>query len=357
MSKVFKFKSSKKTRGYDIKTLLNKKEEKGKIGIEIEVEGNKFKKTEIPSPWKYVKDGSLRGEDNAEYVLRSPIEFNKVPDAIATLWKMFTDYGSVLDDSNRTSIHVHLNAQHFHLNRLCSFFALYFSIEELLTEWCGEHRVGNLFCLRAKDAPAIVSHLKDFIQKEGNVHTSENLHYGGLNAHSLIKFGSIEIRSLRGVSDPQMILDWVSILERIYNLSDEFKDPRVLCENFSGNGPLEYMQMILGDKTNLIRDSIQWDMQRIKESLYDGIRLAQDLCYCREWSEYKPVILEKDPFNRTPKAVIESINNSTAGATTAALSNYFATTVEQFTPTVFEVDLPEWMDDSESDYVDTDDDF
>src|SRR3546814_8561150 len=34
----------------------------GDIGIEIEVEGNKFQKQTVPSPWKYTKDGSLRGD-------------------------------------------------------------------------------------------------------------------------------------------------------------------------------------------------------------------------------------------------------------------------------------------------------
>jgi len=39
------------------------------------------------------------------------------------------------------------------------------------------------------------------------------------------------------------------------------------------------------------------------DSLYEGIRIAQDLCYCREWSEYRPVVTKLDPFGRTTKRV------------------------------------------------------
>src|SRR5690349_22399742 len=146
------------------------KETKGDIGIEIEVEGNKFPKhayegydavdpERIPKQWDYHRDGSLRGEDNAEYVLKKPLKFSEVPKAINDLWQMFSDYGTVLDVSNRTSVHVHLNVQDFYINRLCSFAAMYLSVEDILTGWCGDHRVGNLFCLRAKDTPAIVTEL------------------------------------------------------------------------------------------------------------------------------------------------------------------------------------------------------
>ena len=289
---------------YDIRTLLRRKPTAGEIGIEIEVEGNKFKKESVPSPWAYHKDNSLRGHDNAEYVLINPIKFTEVKGALDSLWGMFSEYGSVLDESNRTSVHVHLNMQSFHLNRLCSFLALFYAIEELLTEWCGDHRVGNLFCLRAKDAPAVISKIKAFIANDGVSNLNDGLHYSNANAAALVKFGSMEIRSLRGVNDPQTILDWVEVLERLYTLSDDFKDPRTICDEFSGNGPFEFLKMVLGPKYSTVVDAIDFDQQKIMQSLYDGIRLAQDLCYCRDWSLYKPVTVAKDPFGRNGKKKI-----------------------------------------------------
>lgn len=323
MNDIFVKKERKVQPGYNMGIVLNRKTTKGEVGIEIEVEGNKFPKppgmegthvaTKMPglNYWSYVHDGSLRGHDNAEYILTKPIDFNKSSDAIAELYGALATFGSVVDDSNRTSVHVHLNCQEFHLNRLTSFMALWFTFEEVLTAWCGEHRVGNLFCLRAKDAPAIIAQLRRFIKQDGASPLSEHLHYAGLNAHALHKFGSLEVRTLRGCSDPQTVLDWLSILERLYKLSAEFEDPRSICALFSSEGPMAFFENVLGDSTSIVRGAIDFNDDQIRDSMYDGVRLAQDLCYCRDWSEYKAVKLKPDPFSRNLKTVAKKLQLQT----------------------------------------------
>ncbi len=285
--------------GYNIGRLMGVSSVTGDIGLEIEVEGNVFKKQHIPSPWKYVKDGSLRGEDNAEYILRGPIKFEEVPKALNTLWDMFKETGSVLDVSNRTSVHVHLNVQDFYLNRFCAFTAMYFCIEELLTAWAGDHRVGNLFCLRGKDAPAIVSDLRKFFENNQRYEFYDGLHYAGFNPQALNKFGSIEIRTLRGCTDPETILAWVRMLERLYRRSEDFQDdPRRVVDGFSGHGPIAFLQDMMGPEYNTLRNGIPHTNQEVMEVMYDGIRLAQGLCYCRDWSLYRPIDPATDPFGR-----------------------------------------------------------
>lgn len=301
------------TVGLNVANIFGKRLVKGDIGIEIEVEGNKFQKESVPQPWGYHKDGSLRGHDNAEYVLNHPIKFDQVPDAIKTLWDMFHSYGSKLDTSNRTSVHVHLNMQKFHLNRLAAFVAMYFSLEEVLTAWCGDHRVGNLFCLRGKDAPNIVTQIKRFIQLDGNCELKEGLHYAGLNAQALYKFGSLEVRALRGCTEPDVILQWVSILERMYKLSADFADPRDVPVKFSSEGPMAYLEMILGDNTQSVLHGVPMDIHQVRDSLYEGIRLAQDICYCRDWSLYKATEIKEDPFGRSAKKMAQVIAAQAVG--------------------------------------------
>lgn len=106
--------------GYDIKTLLGRMPTAGEVGIEIECEGNKFEKNNanLAPFWEFHQDHSLRGQANAEYVLVKPIKFDQVPEAIDAIWKVMDKYGTVLDVSNRTSVHVHLNCQKFHLNQI-----------------------------------------------------------------------------------------------------------------------------------------------------------------------------------------------------------------------------------------------
>src|SRR5690606_37717057 len=155
----------------------------------------------IPKAWCYHKDHSLRGDENAEYVLRKPRTFKEARGDVADLFEMFKKAESRLDESNRTSIHVHLNFQNLFLNNLASFLALWYSLEEILTEYCGDHRVGNLFCLRAKDAPALPLDAREFIASECQTNLDEFVHhYAGLNLSSLNKFGSVEIRTMRGLT-------------------------------------------------------------------------------------------------------------------------------------------------------------
>jgi hypothetical protein len=323
---VFVKKDLKPKPGFNVMTALNRKKKVGDVGLEIEVEGKKLPREDTtPSPWAFHVDHSLRGEENGEYVLQFPIAFDAVPVALETLWKAFYDKGSVLDDSNRTSVHVHLNVQEFHFNRLTSFMALYFAFEEVLTEWCGEHRVGNLFCLRAKDAPAIVTQIRNFIRTDGKRELREHHHYAALNSNALHKFGSLEFRTLRGVSDPKIILQWVGVLRRLYDLSSEFKDPRDIPALFSAEGPMAFFDTLLGENAAVIRSGIGMSEEDIRSSMYTGIRMAQDLCYCRDWDLFQSVELKADPFGRDPKKIMKkfmtAVNSDAAASDDYAIGN------------------------------------
>lgn len=280
----------------------------GEVGLEIEVEGNQFKKQRIPQPWKYTHDGSLRGKDNAEYILRKPIKFSEVSESIDKLWKMFDDYGSVLDDSNRTSVHVHMNAQSWHLNRVCAFASLYFIVEDVLTHWCGDHRVGNLFCLRAVDAPGIISRLKRFFQTEATQYITGGMHYSGLNFHALLKLGSLEVRSMRGTQDPEQIKLWVSVLEHIYNLSEKYQDDLgSIVDQFSGQTRQDLFRKIVGPHADKIMDECGLNFEQFDASLLEGVRMSQSLCYCRDWSKYQKKPEFSDIFNRSRHKVNEPL--------------------------------------------------
>jgi hypothetical protein len=294
--------------GFNIGMTLARKPTAGAVGIEIELEGKNLPHEDLtPSPWGYHVDHSLRGEDNGEYVLNKPIEFDDVPKALATLWKTFDKCKSSFDDSNRTSVHVHLNCQEFHLNRLTAFLALWYALEEPLTEFCGEHRVGNLFCLRAVDAPAIITHLRTFIREDGSYPLNEMLHYAGMNPNALHKFGSLEVRTLKGCISPEPIETWISILERLYKLSADFPDPREIPASFSSGGPLSFFDNLLGDKADIVRAGIGWSNQDISDAMYRGVRLAQSLCYCRDWDEFKAIEVKPDPFGRDSRKLAGKI--------------------------------------------------
>lgn len=307
MAQVFKKKRAKDPPSATIGVQLGRKSIEGDVGIEIEVEGKNLPKSEgvysAPPPWKYKPDHSLRGAESGEYVLKSPVAFKNVDKALDTLWKDFKKAKTVFDESNRTSVHIHINCQQFHMNRLTSFMALYIIVEEMLSKWCGDHRVGNLFCLRAKDAPGIVRQIKWFIQTDGGSALNDHLHYSAMNANALFQYGSLEFRTLRGCPDPQTIKDWVKMLERLYNLSAEFEDPREICQQLSAYGPTEFFYFIFGNTLDILMKGLDMSPDEVESSIFEGMRLAQELCYCRDWTAFRSLIVKPDPFGRKTSLV------------------------------------------------------
>ena len=69
-------------------------------------------------------------------------------------------------------------------------------------------------------------------------------------------------------------------------------------DNFSGYGVMSYLQMVLGEHVGPVLNTVGWSSERVNDSVMEGIRLAQDLCYCRDWSLYEPITMEIDPFGR-----------------------------------------------------------
>lgn len=319
--------ASENTKGAPLGVILRSRTVKGDVGIEIEVEGASLLHAEeegnrvIPG-WRYHIDGSLRGEENAEYVSDGPIPFAKVQGELQNLWAALKDNGARIDESNRTSVHVHLNMQPLYLNEFTSFAAIYFALEEILTQWCGDHRVGNLFCLRAKDAPGIVSAIEQFILNNGDHRFSDSLHYAAFNPQALNKFGSIEIRTMRGTPDYETTLAWVQILQRIYEYARTIKDPRDVCQMFSSGGPIMFFDTVLGDKAMFLRKELGLGDSFIRNSIYEGIRLAQRLCYCRDWSKFTQVEITPDPFQRDPAKILNAMNGSPASPNNGGIYAY-----------------------------------
>lgn len=275
---------------------------KGEIGIEVEVEGTRlpgvYRDTETGNIlgnlryyWSTEGDGSLRslhpGDLTAEYVLREPAargDLAKVLDYFAKKW---VEAGATTYNSYRTSVHVHLNVADWPMRRVYSFLTTYFILEEVLTEFADggtKARVANRFCLRAKDAEFILSHLNDAL-KQGFRHRFDlrTLKYGAVNIAAVSKYGSLEFRALRGTVDTGLIKQWVNILLAVKDFSFKFDNPSDIISVFSQNGPDRFINLVLGDYADLM------NMADLHNRLYDGMRLAQDVGFATNWQPYVEV--------------------------------------------------------------------
>lgn len=259
------------------------------FGVEVELEGKKIKtmKPEIQTYWAQHSDNSLRiktPEDEAiEYVLRSPMDYDSTMSAIQGLFGHLNSPGVEVYESYRTSIHVHVSCVLETHRTIYNFMTLAVLFDELLTSQNGRHRVGNNFCLRAKDAQGQVEDVIFSTEQHGSfLELNANQRYSSINFVSLLKFGTIEFRSLECTTDFGRVKHWIDTLARLKKVARAYENPQAIIREFSLMSPSDFLEMVLGPQANKYRATEGWDTM-----LQHGMRLAQDLAYCSNWQAMK----------------------------------------------------------------------
>lgn len=265
----------------------------GEVGIEIEMEGRGFIRDGVLPYWSYHRDGSLRGEENAEYVLTAPLPRRDVPAALDNLFSSLKKHGcKIRKDSPNTSVHVHLNMQEWTVKKVYNLICLWYIFEKTLVDWCGEERAGNLFCLRGGDAEVALMRLASAIRysKYNTIADQEGLRYSALNYTALAKFGSLEFRSLAGVYDESIINTWVNILLRLKDYAERFVCPSDIILEMSKLGHEDFLRAVFGDLSREISNP------DVTSQMQQGMRLIQGVAYCVNWDR-DTEIKKKDPVD------------------------------------------------------------
>lgn len=264
----------------------------GDVGIEIEVEGRN-----LPYPekyWKREQDGSLRGE-SAEYVLVKPLSLDQAAIALKSLAIDYKKAGAEIDDSVRAGVHVHVNVQTLNIVELYNFITLYLVLEELLVEFCGPTRVGNLFCLRSCDADFLVDSLKAAARgRRFRTLVDDNLRYASMNVKALGNYGSLEFRAMRSTTDFNLIHTWASILVGLREAAKQFGEPRDIINGFSEGEAIGFLDRVLGEHADIFKD-----YRDVAGALTRGMRIAQDVAFCCNWQDFlEPEKPRVNPFQR-----------------------------------------------------------
>jgi hypothetical protein len=236
--------------------ILKKAAVAGDLGIEIELEGRGLP-DDIGGYWKAVGDASLR--NGIEYVLRKPLVINKVPEAMDQLNKNLIEYGSKIEYSFRTSVHVHVNVQQYTYPQLLNLIYTYLLIEAPLMDFCGEVRKNNRFCLRLQDAEYFVDVIRDLFEQGPKAIKNipnNKIRYASINLEALKKFGSVEFRGLRGTCDKDTIVNWCTALSDLGEFAKKCKDPMKVYEIFSSQTPESFFRQVICTNADkfLIRD-------------------------------------------------------------------------------------------------------
>lgn len=257
------------------------------FGIEVELEGKNILQPPLAvnNYWGCHNDNSLRklkpGDECIEYVSIMPFDIQSTEKAIHALFKYLNSPGVEVYESYRTSIHVHVNFAMESFRTVLNFMAISIILDELLVSQNGEHRIGNNFCLRSRDAMGQIVSLVNSIQTG---HMFFNLHandrYSSINFASLLKFGSVEFRSMECNTHEGRIMHWINTLAQMKASAKKFKNPAEVLAAFSNQGPTAFLQTILGPY------AIKYVMvEGHEDMLRNGARIAQDLAFCSTWTE------------------------------------------------------------------------
>jgi hypothetical protein len=200
------------------------------FGVEVEVEGAGLPRK--VAGFNVVQEGSLRavdGEEGKEYVFQHPMPYELAIDALEGLAIKLAD-APIVQFSNRTSIHVHVNVTDLTVSEWFTFLFLWVVYEDAFINFCGNERKGNLFCLSSRDAEGMMFALEDFALT-GNINNlNDEVRYSAVNTAATNKYGSVEFRSMRGTMDLGVLGSWLDALKRLRDKAQELGSPQALIE-------------------------------------------------------------------------------------------------------------------------------
>lgn len=250
----------------------------GDLGVEIEVEGHNLPQVNN-AMWVTEQDGSLRGE-SAEYVFNGPKSLLETRKALSSLGDRFKKNGSQIAYTGRAGVHVHVNCQELTLTQLYNFTTLYIILEDLLVTWCGKDRVGNLFCLRVKDAEYTSVILQQALEEgEYRRHFStDDLRYASMNLKALPQYGSLEFRAMRSTDDMDVVYLWAKTLYALREFAKETNNPQELIYKMSVGGEDAFVDEYLPHLADQVK------VEGWKDMLKDGMRRAQDIAFATDWA-------------------------------------------------------------------------
>lgn len=271
------------------------------FGVELECEGKRVDyrgDDAILRMWAPHADGSLRNNhgSSCEWVFNGPVSYKASVERVNALFDYFEKQKAQLICSNRTSLHVHYNMGDKNAYQLVNLFILFTILEGVLDNYCGEDRVGNLFCLSSRHAEQQLNRMMDacFTHYSFN-RLREDQRYCSLNVAALNKFGTVEFRGMRGLDNREDVLRWLSILNDFCEFACyKMKNPVDIVRLISEETPTGFMRKVFSKENvdELLKSVSEYDLNA---SVYEGLRLVQMLCY-KIGTEFEQVRLRGRDF-------------------------------------------------------------
>jgi hypothetical protein len=267
---------------YNVSAVCGTREVKGdKFGVELELEGRNVALADVATRgWNRHQDGSLRGE-SVEYTTAGGKDHEETKKLVVELFDKFDKHKVKIKDSIRTSTHVHLNFSDRPFKQALNFFCLFTVLEEVLQYYSGEDRKGNVFCISSREAEGIIGILLDGVRKCSLMNfAGDRYKYSACNLSTLFKFGTIEVRTMKGAVSAEQINKWLDIINDLYEYACQtMKSPVELVTDLSVLGAERFMRKIFKPESyeELMKNFPA--IQTLQYSLMEGARLIQLFAY------------------------------------------------------------------------------
>jgi len=279
----------------------------GVCGIEVETEFlriNQNMPDALVGVWNAHADGSLRHQ-GVEYTMFKPMTGHAKSKAVVDLCSFITAQAYV-KDSPRTSVHAHINVQKLLPIHIWNAITLYWLLEPMLMEHCGQERVGNVFCLRMIDAENLIEVACRDLQGRlpfDRFRGNDEIRYAGLNLQPLRSFGSLEFRGMRGEYDPTLINEWTDFLIKlVHSVSHRWASPESILDEVFHTSREEFFKKVMGDYYASIAKPHYND---VKEQIEEGIEALLPFAYFHDWTAWQAkmeanLVKEKDKKKAPP---------------------------------------------------------
>lgn len=291
------------------KILGRNEPKKGDVGIEIEVEGHEpLPVAPRNSCWLSKEEGSLRYHGR-EYITNEPqLLDNNLLKALTILSESLNKKDIVIENSPRTSVHIHVNVTDLHMTQMWTGVCAFWLVENMLLEYCGPERVSNLFCLRIQDAEGVLKYVQRDLNSDRplfNHLNTDQVRYAALNLNAASKFGSLEVRCMRGTTDPILIYNWSKLVHRIiHEAHKKHNNPSDLMDYYFRTPRLDFLNSVVGEddaKTLIKCCGRKWE-----DLIEDNVGSVLSIAYHHNWEKYEKRLdeLKKDAVPKRAKVNI-----------------------------------------------------
>ncbi len=277
------------------------------IGLEFECETENQCNGWQSNYWLCKNDHSLR--NGLEWCFKTPLDLEHTINAINN-WFTNTveNNNSPINNSPRTSIHVHRSCMDMTLLQVYTFLTVYYIIEPLLVAYCGKTREGNLFCLRMMDADYSIGALINGIENRSHFNNtkSDDFKYAALNLQAISKYGSLEFRMRKGdYTKSSPIIKWVKMTDHLVRATLEQPNPLKITNLYKSCSKQGFLRLFLPSQ---FVDTLMALFPNYGQMMDDAYHYVHHLAtaHPNEWVEDKPPKKKKllSPYLKYPTTPI-----------------------------------------------------